>query len=86
MNHEKSRNFGPPNPFFHGELAIWKKCGLIRPPNLLGLIYGIWGWGTIIQPVLAVDCSSVDTTDADVTSIVDLSLVFIVDIVVDVDW
>ena len=42
--------------------------------------------GTIIQPELAVDCSSVDTTDADVTSVVDLSLVLIVDIVVDVDW
>ena len=27
-----------PNPFFHGEIAIWKKCGLIQPPpTLIGL-------------------------------------------------
>ena len=35
---------------------------------------------------MAVDCSSVDTTYADVTSVVDLSLVFIVDIMTDFDW
>ena len=29
---EKSRNFGPPDPIFHEEIAIWKKCGLIQPP------------------------------------------------------
>ena len=32
MNQEKSRNFRPPDPFFHGEIAIWKKGRLIQPP------------------------------------------------------
>ena len=36
-----------------------------------------------MQPAFTVDGSSLDTT---VPSVVDLSLVFIVDIVVDVDW
>ena len=38
MKKEKSRNLGPPDPFFHGEIAIWKKGGLIQPPPaLIGL-------------------------------------------------
>ena len=33
MNKEKSRNLGPPDPFFLGEMDGWKKCGLIQPPR-----------------------------------------------------
>ena len=30
---------GLPEPIFHGEMDVWKKCGLIQPPlTLLGLI------------------------------------------------
>ena len=37
MNYEKSRNFGPPDPFFHGEIAICKSAGWFSPPTLIGL-------------------------------------------------
>ena len=31
-----------PESFFLGEMDIWKKCGLIQPPALLGLRRGSW--------------------------------------------
>ena len=43
-------------------------------------------WKIIIQPEFAVDCSSVDKPDAEGPSTVEMSLVFIVDIRIDVDW
>ena len=33
INQEKSRNFGHPDPLFHGEIAIWKMCWQIVPPH-----------------------------------------------------
>ena len=32
MKYEKSENLGPPNPFLHKKMNVWKK-----PPALLGL-------------------------------------------------
>ena len=37
MNQDKSRNFGHPHPFFHGEIALWKKCGNNVSPAPIGL-------------------------------------------------
>ena len=35
MNLEKSQNLGTPDHFFHGEMDIRKRCGLIQPhPHL----------------------------------------------------
>ena len=33
----KVTRFGTYRPLFHGEMNVWKKCGLIQPPRLIGL-------------------------------------------------
>ena len=64
--------------------------------------FGFWGWVlnyhqnqnyrqqkncTIIwQPELTADCGSVDTTGANVTSTLDMLLIFIVDVMINDDW
>ena len=35
MNQEKLRYLRPLYPFFHGEIAIWKKCEHILPPKMV---------------------------------------------------
>ena len=42
VNKEKPRNFGTPaEPYFHGEKAVWKKCGdNPTPPLGLRIDYG----------------------------------------------
>ena len=55
MNKEKPKNFGPPaEPYFHGEKAVWKKCGdNPTPPLGLRIDYGWYvKFNYFIQPSL----------------------------------
>ena len=43
----KVKKFGTSRSLFHGEIAIWKKCGLIQPPHpnrvkILKIFYKVW--------------------------------------------